>query len=79
MDLNIKSCRYIYKVLDNYHAITENKFKNDGQRFSVILYCKPKCTVKQYSYRFITEKLLSMYIINKLRGRRLFKIRIEPV
>ncbi|AYP74214.1 HT motif protein [Fowlpox virus] len=79
MDFDINSCRNIYKVLDKYHSITENKYKNDKQRFRVIIYCRTDCSIKQYPYRFVTEKLLLMYIINKFRGKYLIKIRIEPI
>ncbi|AAR83460.1 CNPV114 HT motif protein [Canarypox virus] len=79
MDLDIKSCRSIYKIWDKYHFMTGYKYKNDKQRFKITIYCKCDCSIKQYPYRFVTEKLLLMYIINKFRGKYLIKIRIEPI
>ncbi|ALA62436.1 HT motif protein [Turkeypox virus] len=78
MELDITSGRTIRLVLGKYHVITNYRYKREEQRFKIILYCHVENGVKKYPYMFVTEKQLIRDIINKFRGKKLFKIFIEP-
>lgn len=79
MEFDIISSRTIYKIMEQYHFITENRHRGKEQRFRIMLYCRTKDSIKEYPYRFITEQQLIDCLIQKYKRRSLFKIAIEAI
>ncbi|AID46825.1 HT motif family protein [Penguinpox virus] len=79
MEFDISSCRMIYSVLEQYHFVTDNRYNNRNQKFRIVLYCLKDSIIKRYPYRFVSEIQFVRYIINKFRGKNLYKISIEAI